>query len=386
MILSLKDLLSNGSISQVPFSCDRAALEAQAGKPECTGGVSRKHKRPVIWKYGDVEFFFSRSSNQLEMIHIDHFSNSNGTPCGWGVLEVDPWFVQEGMEVGKFIGELMSSNLSYSIHPDLVENQEVVVLESGVEVGFVTSPDDFSDFVGLAYVTRKWELCSKHVVGEHLKLPDDKIPGRALILDPYLIRRAYAIRTAHDNPPHDEVWDGTLVLYPLPDNEHQKIKANLLISLGERDDVRSSCKLRLGVNVSDRHRDWLENYRCPDLVAYLPANPAVNHDTHWVGGPDFLVEITSPGEDPRQKLDFYAKVNTREVLIVDREPWTRGTVSTPERDNDLSRAIPTLANFAVLARARHCHSRFSCAPAPRGRRFSSPTPRAGKPGRREPHP
>ena len=33
------------------------------------------------------------------------------------------------------------------------------------------------------------------------------------------------------------------------------------------------------------------------------------------------MEITSPGEDPRLKLDFYAKVKTREVLIVDRDPW-----------------------------------------------------------------
>ena len=75
MILSFKDLLTNGSISEVPFASDRAVLEANAGVPEDTGGVSRKHQRPVIWKYGDVEFFFSRSSNSLEMIHIDRFSN-----------------------------------------------------------------------------------------------------------------------------------------------------------------------------------------------------------------------------------------------------------------------------------------------------------------------
>jgi hypothetical protein len=30
----------------------------------------------------------------------------------------------------------------------------------------------------------------------------------------------------------------------------------------------------------------------------------------------------SPGEDPRQKNEFYAKVGTREVLIVDRDPWS----------------------------------------------------------------
>ena len=40
------------------------------------------------------------------------------------------------------------------------------------------------------------------------------------------------------------------------------------------------------------------------------------------GGPDLAVEIVSPGEDPHEKLDFYARINTRELLIVDRNPWS----------------------------------------------------------------
>jgi hypothetical protein len=34
-----------------------------------------------------------------------------------------------------------------------------------------------------------------------------------------------------------------------------------------------------------------------------------------------LVEIISPGEKPYDKFDFYAQVNTREVLIINRGPW-----------------------------------------------------------------
>jgi Uma2 family endonuclease len=76
-----------------------------------------------------------------------------------------------------------------------------------------------------------------------------------------------------------------------------------------------------GCNVSDRDAGWMDNYREPDVAVYLASNPARDSSTHWVGGPDLAVEIVSPGENPRQKLDFYAKVNTREVLIVDRYPW-----------------------------------------------------------------
>src|SRR5437899_2801748 len=65
----------------------------------------------------------------------------------------------------------------------------------------------------------------------------------------------------------------------------------------------------------------MENHRCPDVVVYLEGNPAVDCGTHWCGGPDFLTEIMSPGDPTREKLPFYASINTREVLIVDRDPW-----------------------------------------------------------------
>ena len=62
----------------------------------------------------------------------------------------------------------------------------------------------------------------------------------------------------------------------------------------------------------------LSRHRC---ISRTKAN-GVNRDTHWVGGPDFAVEIVSPGDRSREKLDFYAKVGTRELLLVDRKPWS----------------------------------------------------------------
>ena len=44
--------------------------------------------------------------------------------------------------------------------------------------------------------------------------------------------------------------------------------------------------------------------------------------THWYGGPDFAVEVISPYDRSRKKLDFYAKVGVRELLLVDRKPWS----------------------------------------------------------------
>ena len=142
-----------------------------------------------------------------------------------------------------------------------------------------------------------------------------------LILDPTMER---AIRAARDNPDvtrRDEVWEGVLVVPPQANNDHQRMVMRLCSAFGPVVNLDGGDSVLPGCNVSDRDEDWTFNYRDPDVAVYLKSNPAKDSDTHWVGGPDLAVEIVSPGEDPRQKLDFYAKVKTREVLVIDRDPW-----------------------------------------------------------------
>ena len=69
--VSLKDFAVTGAIGPVTLGYGREALEVALGEPEATGGETRKHRRPNIWKYGDVEFFFDRACGELDMIHID---------------------------------------------------------------------------------------------------------------------------------------------------------------------------------------------------------------------------------------------------------------------------------------------------------------------------
>ena len=57
------------------------------------------------------------------------------------------------------------------------------------------------------------------------------------------------------------------------------------------------------------------------MAVFLNDTRATNQGTHWFGGPDFAVEIVSPNDRTREKLDFYASVGTRELLIIDRDPW-----------------------------------------------------------------
>jgi Uma2 family endonuclease len=142
-----------------------------------------------------------------------------------------------------------------------------------------------------------------------------------LILEPEFDQAIRADRQARGIDQHDEVWDGLYVMSPLADDEHQELVGELCSIFVEIYRRRSGAKVRPGVNVSDRNRGWEQNFRVPDVLVFLPGTKAINRGTHWQGGPDFAVEIENEGGRDRDKLDFYAKVGVRELLLVSRDPW-----------------------------------------------------------------
>ena len=126
------------------------------------------------------------------------------------------------------------------------------------------------------------------------------------------------------NDQHDyytEVWDGATVVSPLANNEHGIFGVLLGSIFVANVDWAAGDVVQGAGNVSDRQKGWEKNYRIPDLIVTLANSTAINHGTHWEGGPDLLVEIISPGEKPHLKIPFYEKIGTRELLIVHRDPW-----------------------------------------------------------------
>ncbi len=142
-----------------------------------------------------------------------------------------------------------------------------------------------------------------------------------LVIDPSEAARMIARRRELGLDSFDEVWNGVYVMSPIADDDHQEIVGGLDGVLQAVVFFPGLGKVRPGVNVSDRDEGWTDNYRVPELVVYLPGNPAQNRKTHWVGGPDFALEVVSKGDRSREKFDFYAAVGTRELLLVDRYPW-----------------------------------------------------------------
>ena len=108
---------------------------------------------------------------------------------------------------------------------------------------------------------------------------------------------------------------------PIANDEHQSFAGRLFVACCEAIEDAGRGEVRPAINLSDRVQDWVQNYRNPDLVVFLNGTEAVNHETHWVGGPDFAAEIVSPGETPAAKFAFYESIGTKEVFVVHRKPW-----------------------------------------------------------------
>ncbi len=157
-------------------------------------------------------------------------------------------------------------------------------------------------------------------VDETRFVPDHLVEAVA-VTDPEAIRRLKADREATGLDRRDEMWDGIYVMSPSPNFEHQTISDQLWLVFWSVLDLAGGGVVIHDFNVSDRIEGWTENYRIPDIAVYLITNTSVNCGTHMCGGPDLAVEILSEGDLARKKLDFYAKIGTRELLLLDRHPW-----------------------------------------------------------------
>jgi len=141
---------------------------------------------------------------------------------------------------------------------------------------------------------------------------------KMLVLDRDVSRQLIRQRKRLRQDRYDEVWDGFYIMPTLPNLDHQELVLDL--SGVYKSVVKpEGGSVYPGANVSDRPKNWKENYRCPDSVVLLKNSRAKKRDTHIFGGPDFLTEIRSPDEDPTEKIPFYSKIQARELLIMDRD-------------------------------------------------------------------
>jgi len=142
-----------------------------------------------------------------------------------------------------------------------------------------------------------------------------------LIADPRLSQRLIDERRARGADRFDEVWEGVYVMAPAPNDEHQDVVGGFVEVLRTIVDRAGLGKTRPGINLTSESDDWAQDYRVPDVTVFLKGSSAICKDTFWYGPPDFVTEVVSPWDKTRDKFDFYERIGTRELLVVDREPW-----------------------------------------------------------------
>jgi Uma2 family endonuclease len=145
------------------------------------------------------------------------------------------------------------------------------------------------------------------------------IMGPILVLDPVAQKDFLAQRRSTGADRYDEVWEGVYVMSPLPSLEHQRIVRRLTIVFDQIVESLGKGEMFPGANLTDRVANWEVNFRCPDIVVVLDESRVNNLESAIVGGPEFLVEVASPGDRWPQKLDFYASIGVQELLVIDRD-------------------------------------------------------------------
>ncbi len=143
----------------------------------------------------------------------------------------------------------------------------------------------------------------------------------AIVTEPADIERMIQDRQERGIDHHDEVWEGVYFMAPAPNNEHQELIGGFIHILNVVKEDGGLGGIFPGINITDRPDDWTKNFRVPDVAVFVNSTKAMSRDTHWLGGPDLAVEIVSHRDRSREKFAFYEKVGTRELLIVDRDPW-----------------------------------------------------------------
>ena len=136
------------------------------------------------------------------------------------------------------------------------------------------------------------------------------------IFDSDSVSQFLSFRQQREVDQYDEVWEGVYIVPPLAQNPHQDVATALAGIFFNIVHLEGRGRVHAGANVSDRRANWVYNYRCPDVVVVLKEGRAIDCGTHWMGGPDFLVEVESPEDQIIRKIPFYSKIQVRELLIV----------------------------------------------------------------------
>jgi hypothetical protein len=129
--ISMKEFIQAGRFGAVDLGASREIVLQRLGDPDdCSVKLSRKNRKPVIYKYGGVELYLGEDNDAVEMILIDDFETTSPF--------IDLWILDNDLEIEQAESELNRQGIDYrkekSSH---LEGYIYLICESGVYMLFV---------------------------------------------------------------------------------------------------------------------------------------------------------------------------------------------------------------------------------------------------------
>ncbi len=108
--VSLSDVITGGVFGPIFIGMTSDRVREILGEPEATAPVSRKDRRPGIWRYGDLQFIFDGSErNQLGSVFMDNFD----IPSGGRAISLDPWIIRGGIALEEVEQHLRAARIDF---------------------------------------------------------------------------------------------------------------------------------------------------------------------------------------------------------------------------------------------------------------------------------
>ena len=136
--VSMRAFLRSGEFGPIRLGDSVDSLSDVFGEPSDTGGTSRRHRTPGIWKYGDIEFHLTSDRKRIRLIFCDTFEQLQvGSAASF-----DRWFFEGHPTVELVERELGSAGIGFQRH-DLPHEPSAFLLrlDCGVELMFSRGSD-----------------------------------------------------------------------------------------------------------------------------------------------------------------------------------------------------------------------------------------------------
>jgi hypothetical protein len=123
LAVCLEEFFRTGVLGEISLGMSRESVSSLLGSPDLWGPSNAKNvETATIWKYGDIEFYFSRADRLFQI-----FSDDFEIPTGGKTLHIDPWVIHD-----KMLAETLKAALDEARIPFTV--QDVPTLPGVIQI------------------------------------------------------------------------------------------------------------------------------------------------------------------------------------------------------------------------------------------------------------